>query len=342
MIESANRHAEEFTNSRAIVFTANPPSTHASVNAFATRTQGGDTRHAPRVSGFDYLDGLNAKLRAHTAAQQRAKLGPTAPSAPAGHSTVTPTPQEVVAAVASGDGLRVVFQPQHDLRTGRIVSAEALVRWTHPQHGEVSPSVLIPLVNQLGLGLLLFRLVQRQTVDMLLSLDQMGIQIPNAVNACARTLCTPWLADQLSDQMRSVGLPTRLLKLELTEDVQPPCQLALSASLAAFRSKGFAVSLDDFGSGWATLETLSSLPLDEMKIDAALVQGISRSASECDTVKQIIDLADRLSLRLVAEGIEDEATASLLVALGCRTGQGYLLSRPLEADVFFNKFCLSQ
>ncbi len=248
----------------------------------------------------------------------------------------------MTAAVLSGIGLRVMFQPQHDLRTGRIVGAEALVRWTHPQHGEVSPAVLIPLVNQLGLGLALFMWVQRQTVAMLRSLDALSIPLPIAVNACARTLCTPGLAGQLAAHMRSEGLAPHLLKIEVTEDVRPPCTLALSAALAALRAQGFPISLDDFGTGWATQDTLCTMPLDEMKIDASLVQGISHSASARGVVKDLIDLAERLHLRLVAEGVENEATASLLVALGCRTGQGYLLTRPLEANAFFNTCCTSQ
>lgn len=219
------------------------------------------------------------------------------------------------------------------------MGAESLVRWTHPRHGDVPPSVLIPLVNALDLGLPLFRFVAARTIDMLLTLEQAGIQIPIAVNACARTLCTPALAelaDQLAERMQSAGLPPQLLKVELTEEVQALCDVALSTSLAALQAKGFAVSLDDFGSGCATPQLVRSMPFDEMKIDAALVQGLPHSASSRKAVKDAVALARQFNLRVIAEGVEDEATASLLAAMGCQTGQGYFLSRPLESGAFLD------
>lgn len=112
---------------------------------------------------------------------------------------------EVVAALATGEGLRVVYQPQYDLATRAIVGAEALIRWHHPRHGDVPPSVLIPMINQLGLDLLLFSFIEKTVIDTLGKLNRAGIDIPIAINASARTLCAHGLATRLAQKMHRAG-----------------------------------------------------------------------------------------------------------------------------------------
>lgn len=241
---------------------------------------------------------------------------------------------EVINALTTGEGLRFIFQPQFDLLTRRVVGAEALVRWNHPRFGEIPPSVLIPLVNRLGLDLLLFSLVEMWTLRVMLALKRENILIPIAVNASAKTICTPHFADRLAARMQQAGLPSQLLKIELTEDVPEPDELFLSASLTAIRAKGFQVSLDDFGTGAATLHLLANLSFDEMKIDGAFVRGVEQHTSSRKVIAGIVNWAGLLNLNLVAEGIEDESTIPLLHRLGCRVGQGYALARPMEIDVF--------
>ena len=243
---------------------------------------------------------------------------------------------EVIHALTTGDGLRFVFQPQFELLSRRIVGAEALVRWKHPRFGEVPPSVLMPLVNRLGLDLLLFSLVEMWTIKVMLSLKRANIQIPIAVNASAKTICTPNFADRLAARMRQAELPNRLLKIELTEDVPEPNELYLSASLTAIRAKGFQVSMDDFGTGAATFALLANLSFDEMKIDGSFVRGVEQHSSSRNVIAGIVNWARLLNLSLVAEGIEDESTIPLLHRLGCRVGQGYALARPMEIDAFLN------
>ena len=243
---------------------------------------------------------------------------------------------EVINALTTGEGLRFVFQPQFELLSRRIVGAEALVRWKHPRFGEIPPAVLMPLVNRLGLDLLLFSLVEMWTLRVMLALKRENITIPIAVNASAKTLCTPNLAERLALRMRQADLPSRLLKVELTEDVQEPDELHLSASLTTIRAKGFQVSLDDFGSGAATFKLLANLSFDEMKIDGSFVRGVEQHASSRKVIAGIVNWAGLLNLSLVAEGIEDESTIPLLHRLGCRVGQGYALARPMEIDAFLN------
>lgn len=243
---------------------------------------------------------------------------------------------EVINALTTGEGLRFVFQPQFELLSRRIVGAEALVRWKHPRFGEIPPAVLMPLVNRLGLDLLLFSLVEMWTLRVMLALKRENITIPIAVNASAKTLCTPNFAERLALRMRQADLPSRLLKVELTEDVQEPDELHLSASLTTIRAKGFQVSLDDFGSGAATFKLLANLSFDEMKIDGSFVRGVEQHASSRKVIAGIVNWAGLLNLSLVAEGIEDESTIPLLHRLGCRVGQGYALARPMEIDAFLN------
>ncbi|MCF5230687.1 EAL domain-containing protein [Pseudomonas sp. WS 5532] len=243
---------------------------------------------------------------------------------------------EVINALTTGEGLRFVFQPQFELLSRRIVGAEALVRWKHPRFGEIPPSVLMPLVNRLGLDLLLFSLVEMWTIKAMLALKREHIGIPIAVNASAKTICTPDFSERLAARMRQAGLPNRLLKIELTEDVPEPDELYLSASLTAIRAKGFQVSMDDFGTGAATLNLLANLSFDEMKIDGSFVRGVEQHSSSRKVIAGIVNWARLLSLNLVAEGIEDESTIALLYRLGCRVGQGYALARPMEMDDFLN------
>lgn len=244
--------------------------------------------------------------------------------------------EEVINALTTGKGLRFVFQPQFELLSRRVVGAEALVRWNHPRFGEIPPSVLMPLVNRLGLDLLLFSLVEMWSIRAMLTLKRENILIPIAVNASAKTICTPHFADRLATQMRQADLPNRLLKIELTEDVPEPDELHLSASLAAIRAKGFQVSLDDFGTGAATLNLLANLSFDEMKIDGSFVRAVDQHSSSRKVIAGIVGWAGLLNLNLVAEGIEDESTIPLLHRLGCRVGQGYALARPMEIEAFLS------
>lgn len=241
---------------------------------------------------------------------------------------------DVVSVMATGEGLRVVLQPQYDLASCRVVGAEALIRWQHPRHGDVPPSVLIPIVNRLGLDLLLFSYIEKTVIDILSTLDRLGIHIPIAINASAHTLCANGLATRLATKMRKAGLPTARLKIELTEELAADNELALSASITALRAKGFPVSLDDFGAGAATLALLSRMPFDEMKIDGALVRAVGQSPQSSEIIAGIVSLARLFNINLVTEGIEDLASVELLSRLGCNTGQGFALARPMERSDF--------
>ncbi|MGE8676967.1 MAG: EAL domain-containing protein, partial [Achromobacter marplatensis] len=169
--------------------------------------------------------------------------------------------EEIAAMVAGKDGLRVLLQPQVDLMTGRIVSAEALARWQHPRLGIVMPAEFIPAINRMGLDKLLFERVCLRVIDILLTMRRAGIAVPVAINAPATTLSDESAVDFLLDLIYTAELPASLVRVELTED-QPIRELdVLRASLMKLEDAGCEVSLDDFGTGHASLKLLSAIPL---------------------------------------------------------------------------------
>lgn len=247
-----------------------------------------------------------------------------------------PTEADVIEALTIGKNLRVMLQPQYDLRTRRIIGAEALLRWHHPGVGEVPPSVLIPMVNRLGLHLLLFSFIETRVIDILLVLKSRQLALPIALNASAETVCTPGLAQRLAEKMQRAGVPPQLLKIELTGDLPVADELLLSASLNTLRAKGFPVSLDDFGQGSSTLNLLAKMSFDEVKIDGAFVRDMKTSASAQAVIAATVNLARLMNLKVVAEGIEEASCINALLDLGCPIGQGYALARPMELRDFFD------
>lgn len=250
------------------------------------------------------------------------------------YSSALPGDADAIHAITSGMGLRIVYQPQYDLQTRRIISAEALLRWSHPKYGDVPPTLLIVMVNRLNLHRQLFNLVVTQVIDVLSCLCNMGAEVPIAVNASVDTVCAPGIQDFLASKMWNACLPPRLLKVEMTEELPVLDELSLSACLNALRAKGFALSLDDFGAGFATLNMLIKMPFDEVKIDGAFIRDMTTNAHSHAIVSTIITLARRLKVKLVAEGIENEAMITSLRKMGCHIGQGYALSRPMERGDF--------
>ncbi|MFY3630765.1 EAL domain-containing protein [Achromobacter xylosoxidans] len=258
-------------------------------------------------------------------------------SDPSPEKSEIPLEEDLIAAISGEHGLRVVLQPQFDLHTRQIIGAEALARWTHPILGNIPPAVFIPMVNRLDMNLMLFSFVNSKVIEILAALTARGIHIPVAVNASVRTVSTQGFSRLLANRMRGAGLPTHLLKIELTEEVPVEDHLLLSASLHSLRALGFPISLDDFGSGSATMNLLATMPFDEVKIDGSFIKGIDQISQSCSIIATISSLARLLNLSLVAEGIEDESSVTTLRRLGCQRGQGFHLSRPLEAKEFLKQ-----
>ncbi|WP_324709993.1 EAL domain-containing protein [Pseudomonas citronellolis] len=258
-------------------------------------------------------------------------------AAPKSHSRKRPggfTERSLIAALSSGDGFRILLQPQFHLHTGEIVGAEALARWRHGENQDIPPAEFLPILDRLGLESTLFELVCERIRALLCELQHHAIQCPISVNASAELLSTGAILRRLEDRLQSVELPNRLLKIEVTEDKTAPDLPALARELSRMKARGFEISIDDFGVGRSSLKRLVSLPFTELKIDRMFVQAMAHCPASLAVVHTSLELGRRMELRVVAEGVETDEQARMLQAMGCHYGQGFGLSHPLEAPAF--------
>ena len=229
----------------------------------------------------------------------------------------------------SDSALHLAFQPQVDLSSGQIVSAEALARWRHPIFGDVAPAAFIPAIHRLGWQTALFERICELALEAVLLLDEAGLGIPIAINACSRTLTDPNNLAFLRAAALRREVPLSRLRVELTEDAPMDDLAGIHAAIAQLRSWGCEVALDDFGAGYANLELLMSLDIDELKLDRHLVSHISDNLVALESVRFALALGEKMNWRVLAEGISTESELQTLRFLGCNHGQGYLLGRPM-------------
>ena len=230
--------------------------------------------------------------------------------------------------------LSLYFQPQMDLRTGKIVGAEALARWNRPGNDSVSPSEFIPVAEQSGLIKPFTKWVLNEFFRLMAEWHRTGLNLHFSVNLSARNLSDPDLVVDLATLMVKYGLTSEHIVLELTESsfAEFPDQLMKMAT--QLNVMGFQQSIDDFGTGYSSLSYLKDLPVNELKIDQSFIRSLTDDASSAAIVLSTIQLAHNLGLKVVAEGIETSEIAEQLKAAGCDIGQGYYFSRPLPPDEF--------
>jgi diguanylate cyclase (GGDEF)-like protein/PAS domain S-box-containing protein len=232
------------------------------------------------------------------------------------------------------DDLVLHYQPSLDLTNGEVHSAEALVRWQHPEHGLMPPAEFIELAEVSGLIQPMTRWIIEAALTQIRAWLDQGLEIQVSVNLSVRNLydrdLVPWLDRLLIDR----GIGAKLLKLEVTESELMDDPLLALEVLGKLRALGLSTSIDDFGTGYSSLAYLKHLPIDELKIDRSFVNAMVEDASDLTIVRSTIDLSHNLGLEVVAEGVEDGETLHLLAELGCDRAQGYFVSRPVPADVF--------
>ena len=234
-------------------------------------------------------------------------------------------------ALRSGQ-LVAYFQPEVELSSGRVVAAESLARWEHPELGTLSPVLFTPLAARLGLMGELTQLILRRSLTQQRSWSAAGWDIPVSVNVGPDCVADPGFPALIADFLRQEQIPGRMLTLEVSEQTRT---VAVSSSFFAQLAEfGVRVALDDFGTGFASLESLGDWPVDELKLDMSLIRPMTSNASFRTIVRTSIDLAHQLGVKVVAEGVESEAVRSELKALGCDIGQGFLLGKPMAASVF--------
>ena len=228
------------------------------------------------------------------------------------------------------------FQPIADLRSGRILGVEALVRWMHPTRGMVSPAEFIPLAEETGLVVALGEWVLREACRQAVAWHRSHPDLPPvsmAVNLAGSQLLLPTFAETLASILEETGLRAGDLVLEITETQIMTDVESILPNLEHLQRLGVRLSIDDFGTGYSSLSRLRNLPVDELKIDRSFVQGIHSATDDAPLVGAIVALAHRLGLHVVAEGVETAEQLDFLARAGCDRVQGFLLGRPAPADM---------
>ena len=224
------------------------------------------------------------------------------------------------------------FQPEVELSTGRLVGAELLARWEHPELGILPPSSFVAMAERLGLMREMSLIMVRQALVQHRTWVAAGWVVPVSVNIGPSCVSDPGFPGEVADLLAAEQVPGQMLALEVSEETGTTA--ASTRFFAELTETGVRVSLDDFGTGFASLESLGGWPINELKLDRSIVRPIISSASFRTIVRTTIDLAHQLGVKVVAEGVESAAISSELRALGCDIGQGFFLGRPMPAATF--------
>ncbi|MFI4935191.1 MAG: putative bifunctional diguanylate cyclase/phosphodiesterase [Caulobacterales bacterium] len=230
-------------------------------------------------------------------------------------------------AALTQDALSMVYQPQVNEKS-MIVGVEALMRWTSPERGEIPPSTFVPLSDSCGLSDAVGRFALRQAFADARRWPNLKV----AINVSAPQIRSGGLVSTLKELIEETGSNPRNFELEITESVLLADESETYDTLQAIRRMGFSIALDDFGTGYSSLSYLRRFPVDKIKIDRAFVSHLGKRPESSAIVKAIVDLAEALDLKVIAEGVETKDQVERLIQAGCFLYQGYLYSRPVGAQ----------
>ncbi|MGJ9418615.1 EAL domain-containing protein [Massilia sp. CMS3.1] len=228
--------------------------------------------------------------------------------------------------------LRMVYQPKVAIGSGRIVGLEALLRWNNGKLGEVSPVRFIPLAERTGLIVPIGAWVFEETCRQMARWNAIGVKLHVSVNLSPRQFDQKDLIPMVERCLRETGIDPGCLELEITETALMRQEGEVDALMHAIRALGVELSVDDFGTGYSSLAALKRFPVQRLKIDRAFIRDLGRDDDSAAIVRSIVNLARNLKLAVVAEGVETEEQLAILRTLACDDYQGFLFSRPLEAD----------
>lgn len=231
--------------------------------------------------------------------------------------------------------LQIHYQPKLDLLSNSITSAEALVRWQHPTRGMLPPAEFIAIAEETGLILPLGDLVLRLACQQASQWLQHGpTAVRVAVNMSVQQLRQPRFAVEIGRILQQTGLPASLLELELTESMLLEHSETVADNIAALQQLGVGLAVDDFGTGYSSLAYLKRFPIHSLKIDRSFICELDEQPRDAAIVRAIVAMAHSMNLRVVAEGVEQESQLAFLRNQGCDEAQGYLISKPVSAEVF--------
>ena len=228
------------------------------------------------------------------------------------------------------------FQPKVDLKSGRLSGAEALARWVHPQHGVLGPEVFISQLEQSGnIDDLTFSMLRKSALACRRFLEK-GHPLTVSVNLSLRSLDNPLLADKITQLVRDEGLGLEYIILEITESAAMTDVAHALENLARLCMNGFALSIDDYGTGYSSMQQLTRIAFSELKIDQSFVKDFVDTPSMGVIVESSIDMARKLGMKSVAEGVETQQDWDMLNKIGADTAQGYYIAKPMDLEAFFN------
>jgi diguanylate cyclase (GGDEF)-like protein len=233
------------------------------------------------------------------------------------------------------DELTLHYQPQIDLRSGTIRSAEALIRWQHPVHGLVPPARFIPLAEESGFIEHIGRWTLRQACKQMSEWRAQGLTLESvAVNVSPRQFRRRSLVDYIRSVVEEAGLPPSCIEIEITEGILMEREGPVEEMLRELAGSGYRIALDDFGTGFSSMSYLKGLPVNTIKIDRAFIEGMQEAANSEAIVTAMVAMSHALGKTVIAEGVETVEQEDILRRLGCDEAQGFLYSPPLEAAAF--------
>lgn len=236
---------------------------------------------------------------------------------------------DLALAIRENKGLWLAYQPKICLHSGKPIGLEALIRWRHPQRGELSPAEFLPFAGQTELLSELTRWVTEQAITRLSRLRDSYIQLPVTINVSSSDFSRSGFADELEEQMIKANLPVSLLGIECLETERILESPSAMQGLEMLKLRGFGISLDDFGTGYSNISYLRRMPLDVIKLDRSLISEIASDTGSRVIARSIIAMLKDLDYTVLAEGVENAETVNTLTEFGCDQAQGFFYSRPL-------------
>ena len=234
---------------------------------------------------------------------------------------------------------RLHYQPQIDLRSGAVIGAEALIRWRDPELGEISPGQFIPVAEETGFIIAIGDWVLEQAVRQAARWRAAGLVMPVSINVSALQFQQDNFNQRVADVLRQYQLSPELLELELTESILVHDADQALARLSELSASGVRLAIDDFGTGYSSLSDLRRFPIDRLKIDRSFIQRVPTDQSDAAIVRAIVQMAQALSMKVIAEGVETETQRQFLRELGCDEFQGFLFAPALDPVSFETRVC---
>ncbi|MDB5926208.1 MAG: response regulator receiver (CheY-like) modulated diguanylate phosphodiesterase domain [Betaproteobacteria bacterium] len=289
-----------------------------------------------KTYGINLLGAIEKPVTRESLARMLTRHVPPSYTQPVrGQSSVSFTINEIMAGLTRNE-FEPFYQPKIEIRTRRVVGAEALARWRHPQHGVVAPFAFIQVLEDNDQIDSLMWAMLKSSSGFCKNLAGSGIEATVSVNLSLKSLIDVDLAAKIGDVVQAHGIEPRQLCFEITESAATTDLGRALENLARLRMKGFGLSIDDYGTGYSSMQQLTRIPFTELKIDRSFVTNAASNAQTKVILASSLDMAKKLGILAVAEGVETQADWDLLEELGCDLVQGYFIAKPMAAEAYLS------